>query len=482
MEAAELYAQLLADHRVSPEYRAHYQQCFRRAQQVRRQRDSSYRQQIESLTLDSALKVYGEVLAKLQQAYVDQDKATLPLLFREGVQEVQNGLNDPAFRRIYLETAESESIREFRDDVLLQPDEADLLRREDLQAKVRAIALTAKAKLGLNASLVVLEFACGACAGLDEYTHYLTPDQLVEAHTAWKGDYTGVGIDLALSEQGLVVDHVVPGSPAHVNGIKAGDRLLRIGDKRLAELKTENPADLLKGDNGTIVEVEVAGGSQHPRVVRLKRRSISLPSVSEPRFLDERLGIAYLQVAAFRESTVQEVDSALAKLQAAGMTVLILDLRSNWGGLFEVATQVSERFLSTGIIAFTRGHSDEFNTTYRAHAVSSLAVPLVVLIDSETASSAEMLAGALKENHRATLVGQTTFGKGTIQKLRSLHSVPAAIRMTVAKFYSPEGHPYADLGVSPSIVVERGTRVVDLDHDPQVQAALEVARPLAVGR
>jgi carboxyl-terminal processing protease len=109
-----------------------------------------------------------------------------------------------------------------------------------------------------------------------------------------------------------------------------------------------------------------------------------------------------------------------------------------------------------------------------------LTVPLIVLIDADTASSAEMLAGALKENHRATLVGQATFGKGTIQKVRKLHSVPAAIRMTVAKFYSPQGRSYAEHGVGPDVAAERPNPAADLDHDPQVQAALDVARPLVL--
>jgi carboxyl-terminal processing protease len=200
----------------------------------------------------------------------------------------------------------------------------------------------------------------------------------------------------------------------------------------------------------------------------------------EPRFLDERLGIGYVQITGFQESTVQEVDVALAKLQNAGMKALILDLRGNMGGLFEVAVQVAERFLSSGIIAFTRGQAEESNLTYRARPMSTLAVPLVILIDTDTASSAEMLAGALKENNRGTLVGQATFGKGSIQKVRKLHSVPAAIRVTVAKFYSPQGHSYGDQGVTPDVVVERSGAVVELERDSQVQAAVDVARRLVM--
>jgi carboxyl-terminal processing protease len=480
LKAAELYEQLLAGNRNSVEFRGHYQKCLRRAQQMRRQYDLSYRHQFEHLTLDNALKVYLEVLTRLKNTYVDKEKATGPVLFREGIKELQNGLTDPAFCRLYLRDTQSDSIRAFREQVLSHGENEEVSGKEDAQSKVRAIALEAKTLLGLNPSLVVLEFACGACAGMDEYTHYLSPDQFAEITNSWKGEYAGVGLSLSLEEREPVVDQVIPGSPAQIGGIKTGDRLLRIGNRLVPALTTDGASELLKGEVDTVIELEVASGTQRPRVVKLKRQLLSLPSVLEPRFLDERLGIGYVQLAGFHESTVQEIDVALAKLQTAGMKVLILDLRGNMGGLFEVAVQVAERFLSSGIIAFTRGQTEEFNTTYRARAMSMLAVPLVVLIDTETASSAEMLAGALKENHRGTLVGQATFGKASIQKVRRLHSVPAAIRMTVARFFSPEGHSCCDQGVSPDIVVDRLPAAADGGRDPQVQAALDVARRLVL--
>jgi carboxyl-terminal processing protease len=209
---------------------------------------------------------------------------------------------------------------------------------------------------------------------------------------------------------------------------------------------------------------------------------VHVPSVSEPRFLDDRLGIAYLQIAGFQETTVPELDLAIAKLQSAGMRVLILDLRGNLGGLFETALQVTERFLSSGVIVCTQGQSPEYNRIYQAHGMNSLTAPLVVLIDAETASSAEMLAGALKENQRGKLVGRTTFGKGSIQKVRRLDSTPAAVRMTVAKFFSPRGNSYRG-GVVPDLDIPRSdSPMVDSDQDPQIQTALDLARSLALGQ
>jgi carboxyl-terminal processing protease len=476
LKAAGFYEQLLARNKRSAEFRQHYQNCLRRAQQLRRQQDVSYRHQVESLSLDNALKVYAEVVTKLQQAYVDKDKATFSLMFREGIRELENGLSDPSFCRMHLAHVDADAIRAFQEQVLVPLRAVEISRREEIQTTVRSLAVAAKTELGLHPSLLVVELASGACAGLDEYTHYLTPGQLIQSDALSRGELVGVGIELAPDEQRPVVECVLPASPAEAVGIRAGDRLLRIDDR--TELTTENATDLLKGELDSAVELEVTGAGQKPRIVKLKRQVLSLPSVSEPRFIDEHLGIGYVQITGFQESTAQEVDTALAKLEATGMRALVLDLRGNMGGLFDVAVQVAERFLSSGIVAFTRGQSDESNVTYRARPMSTLTVPLVVLIDSDTASSAEMLAGALKDNHRGTLVGQPTFGKGSIQKVRKLQSVPAAIRMTVAKFYSPQGHPYADVGVLPDIAVERPIAVRDLDRDPQVQSALDAARRL----
>jgi carboxyl-terminal processing protease len=250
----------------------------------------------------------------------------------------------------------------------------------------------------------------------------------------------------------------------------------------VAGLPTEVAAELLRGEAGTALDLEVRTVDQPARVLRLKRQAVSVPSVSEPRVLDERSGIAYLQLLAFQETTVPELDLAIAKLQALGMRVLVLDLRGNAGGLFETAVQVVERFLSSGIIVSTHGQLRDYNVTYQAHGMSVVAVPLVVLVDGETASSAELVAGALKDNQRGTLVGQTTFGKGSVQKVRKLHTGPGGLRVTVARFYSPAGQPYCGTGILPDYPVRRLDAPVDLERDGQVQAALDVARRLMMDR
>jgi carboxyl-terminal processing protease len=483
LKASELYERILSREHHVADIKERYQDCLRRAQQARRHHDMSYRQQILRLTLQESLQLYCEVLAKLQASYVERDKTDLTLLFQQGLEELRRALSDESFRRLYLPGAGQESIREFQ--TRLQSAKAGLAMRRmaEIESGARDLASAGQKALGLKPTVVVMELMAGACSGLDEYTYYLTPAQLNELSDFWRGEIVGVGIELTCDDQKLLISQVIPGSPAQANGLKAGDQILRIDNKSAAGLTHEAASELLRGAADTTVELQVASGNTRQRLVKLTRQIISVPSISEPRFLDERLGIAYLQLIAFQETTLLELDLAVAKLQAAGMKVLIVDLRGNAGGLFEVAVHVVERFLSAGVIVFTQGQgsASKFNNTYEAHEINALAIPLIVLVDGETASAAEVVAGALKDNQRGTVVGETTFGKGSIQKVRKLDLVPAGIRVTVAKFYSPHGQPYSGNGVVPHVVVGRPESSLDIDHDPQVQAALDMARPLAMG-
>jgi carboxyl-terminal processing protease len=340
--------------------------------------------------------------------------------------------------------------------------------------------------LGAKPVLIVLEFACGACAGLDEYTWYIPPGQYAEVHAALRGEFVGVGLELTKEDQKLLVSQVLPASPADTAGVRAGDQLLRVGKTGATGLSAEAGLEALKGEPGTAVQIEILpSGESAPRTLNLIRERVSVPSVSEPRFLGNRMAaIGYVQVTSFQESTVRELDDALGKLQMAGVRALILDLRGNPGGLVDAAVSVVERFVPAGIVTSTRGQLRSYNRTYEAHNPAAFNAPLVVLIDGQTSSAAELVAGALKDHDRATLVGQTTFGKGTIQRYARLTSVPAGLRLTVAKFYSPRGQAYTGLGVTPHVEVERSSLdwSMDPEQDPQIHAALDAAGRLAIGR
>ncbi|HEV3078649.1 MAG TPA: S41 family peptidase [Gemmataceae bacterium] len=479
--AADLWYEVLIRDRSVADVKKNHQYCLRRAQQLARHQDSSYRQQVLTMSLENALQHYGEVLAKLQADYVDPSKVQLPLLFKQGLDELSFALSEE-MRQAYFSEVPSEAVAVFRSELQNTWADKPVRKPSDAQNLARDLALAAKRDLGLKPSLVVLELACGACNALDECTFYLTPRQFSELNASLKGETAGIGAELNITADGVFVSQVLPGSPAQQNDLLYGDRILRIDGKSGLAL-AEAAVELLRGEPGTTVEIEAQTGKKEPRVLKLKRQVVRLASVSEPRFLDLAQGIGYLQLLAFQESTVEELNLAIEKLQAQGMRALILDLRGNPGGLFDVARQVVERFVSAGVIVSTQGRvAGDYNTTYHAHGMNILAVPLVVLVDGETASSAEMVAGALKDNLRGKLVGKTTFGKGSIQKIKTLNSAQTGIRMTVARFYSPRQQSYDGRGVAPHLDIElRPSMSMSMEMDNQVQAALEVARSLILG-
>ncbi|MBV9125134.1 MAG: S41 family peptidase, partial [Planctomycetes bacterium] len=322
---------------------------------------------------------------------------------------------------------------------------------------------------------------CGACNGLDEYTYYLTPGQLAETYASLKGEVVGVGIeDVAVEEGKLIIKALLPGSAATKAGLQVGDRILRLDKKPVDNLTGDGALDRFRGEVGTTIDLEILSpGYREPRLCTLTREAVQVKSVVGTDMLDPRMGIGYFQLVDFQESTVQEMDDAITSLQMQGMKALILDLRGNPGGLFEVAIQIAERFLAEGIIVATQSPVHSQNKTYEANNLEALDFPLVVLIDGDTASAAEVVAGALKENRRATLVGQTTYGKGSIQCVVKLDTVPAGIRITLAKFFSPQGHPYNGCGVTPHIVVDRTSHGFD---EAQRLMALQEARQMLMMR
>jgi carboxyl-terminal processing protease len=466
LEACRCYDEILHQDRGNAEVRKAYQRCLRRYQIVRRHRDNTYRQVVTRLTPAQALDVYEQVLAIVAAAYVDRGKAQLPAMFQQGLQELRFALEETVFVQEHFAGATPEAVAAFRDR-LEAWGERKLANGREARDQVLAVA-RAGLQVGLPArpglvTIIALEFACGACNALDEYTLFLTPGSFSDAQAGLRGRAVGVGIDLALVDQHLEIARVYPRGPAREAGLLRHDRLLRINGAEVGDLPPDAAAERLRGEAGTAVRLEIlTPGQEEPRVVELVRRAVNVPSVEyevQTVMTDtgEMVPIGLIRISAFQDNTVQEVKEALASLQTDGMRVLILDLRGNPGGAFKAAVQVAGLFLGEGVVVLTQSpHPEYHNKSHRVHLPNPVSVPMVVLIDGDTASAAEVLAGALKEHRRATLVGQTTFGKGSIQCLipldrPPLDRTPGGIRITVARIYSPASQPYNEAGVRPDV-------------------------------
>ncbi len=205
--------------------------------------------------------------------------------------------------------------------------------------------------------------------------------------------------------------------------------------------------------------------------------------MQDVKIVDRQYGIGYLRLTSFQKTTNREFDEALWQLHRDGMKSLIVDVRGNPGGLLPAAVEVADKFVTSGTIVSTRGRNSHEDFDYQAHAVGTWSVPLVVLIDGDTASASEIFAGAIHDHRRGTVVGQRSYGKGSVQGIFALNASKAGVRLTTAKFFSPGGHAIAHNGVYPDVLVRTakkpvtgGQSQIASAEDATLSAGLQVAR------
>lgn len=469
--ACDVYLRLLADDRQQSDLRERLGHCLRRWQQARRLADEHYRHHVAAMPLSQSLTTYSEVISLLQRYYVEPARVDAGRLWRAGLEEIRNALSDPSFVAEQLAGIAASEVADFRAR-LEREIQSPVPDVRELRSALRGLAWDAHQRLGVNPSVIVLEAACGACQSGDDYTSFVPPGRTVLETAHWNGELAAFGITVT-ARDGLVVERVAPGSWAASQGMQAGDRIVRVGKNSLEKLTAEAALEMIRGERQVLASLTIAGGGMaEPRTIALPE---SLPSVFDVAM--ERDGVGTIRLGSFQRTTLQEFDSAVLRLRAEGMRALILDLRGNPGGSFVAAVQIAERFIGDGVIVSTQGQLRGLSRLFRAQNAAALDVPVVVLVDGDTASAAEVLAGALKDNHRAILVGQPTFGKDTIQQWWHT-SAGGAVQLTLARFLLPGGRTFAGVGVSPNFVENRR----DPMRDFQFEAALEHATRLAALR
>jgi carboxyl-terminal processing protease len=447
----------------------------------RRYADGSFLRGVAGLPPDEALDLYGQVLLKIQAHYVEAPN--WQELVDNGTSNLEIALSEPAFVHRNLPERDRPAVGEFCSALRRVLSSRVIASREDARNAAATAARLAEARLELSGTAVVLEYLCGATSALDPYSAYLTPDQLHEVYAQIDGNFVGLGIELKAKDADLWIVRVIPGSPAEQAGIRPGDHILSVDGQPTARLSTDRAANLLQGEAGTMVTLVLSTPPEPPRQVSLRRRRVDVPSIDSAQILDRQLGIGYLRLVCFQKTTSSDLEVALWKLQREGMKSLIIDLRGNPGGLLITSVEVADKFIQRGVIVSTRGRSVQEDFTYSAHSAGTWRVPLVLLIDRETASAAEIFAGAIREHRRGTVVGVRSFGKGSVQGIFPLDLSGAGVRLTTAKFFSPSGRPYCRIGVEPDVVVRACARPTDgppvtppADDDAMLAAALQVAR------
>ena len=302
-------------------------------------------------------------------------------------------------------------------------------------------------------SLELFEGAMDGMLGqLDDYSTYISPEDLPNFQNEIDLQHVGLGIRIAIDPETkqLKVVSPVANSPALRAGIRAGDRILRIGKTPTEGMSVGDAAALLGGEPGTSVTLSILHeGAKKPVEITVVREVIQEDSVlgdtcnadgSWNFFLGGRDRIGYVRIVSFDDETVEELRDALAKLTARGMRGLVLDLRDNPGGYLDAAVDVCNLFVRSGVIVTTRRRDGSVSETFTADGRAPFTnFPMAVVVDQETASAAEIVAACLQDHHRATVVGQRTFGKGTVQEIIYLEPGCGAMKLTTASYWRPSG-------------------------------------------
>ena len=322
----------------------------------------------------------------------------------------------------------------------------------------------------------------GMVSSLDPYSAYLDGDEYDEIKISSAGQYSGVGLEVSMRDDQVVVVSPFDGSAAAKAGIRPGDVIATIDGVAVNTTSLADTIGRMRGKEGTSVKIGILReGSDEPLQFTLKRSQVELRSVKAE--LPEA-GFGYVRISQFSETTGDDLNAALKDLRkrnGAPLKGLVLDLRDNPGGVLEAAVSVADTFLDSGVIVTAKGRTPESKFEMDATPGDALdGAPIVVLVNGGSASAAEIVAGALKDHHRATLMGRTTFGKGSVQTVMPL-SGDRGIKLTTSLYYTPSGISINHRGIAPDIELERDPKPAAVPvpaNAPLLQRDAEVRRAL----
>lgn len=296
----------------------------------------------------------------------------------------------------------------------------------------------------------------GMLRALDEHSDFLEPEAYSEMQDDTAGKFSGIGIHIGLRDGVLTVIAPIEDTPAFRAGLQSGDRIVAIEGETTQGITLRQAVDKLRGEKGTEVNLSVQGPHEtEARDVSIVRDDITVPNVKGVRLIRDRVG--YIRITHFAAPTGELLQQALEELTEEGMEALVLDLRSNPGGLLKAAIDVTQKFLPGGeVIVSTRGRPGVYDevVSKATGPYHNVEIPLAVLVNGGSASASEIVAGALQDHKRAIIVGDTTFGKGSVQSvIRLMPQGESAIRLTTALYYTPAGRQIHDKGIDPDIRV-----------------------------
>lgn len=318
----------------------------------------------------------------------------------------------------------------------------------------------------------------GAIQGLvgslgDPYSFFLPPQEAKDFEESIQGEFSGAGMVIDKRDNILTVISPIKGTPADKAGIKAGDKILRIDDEITTDMTIDEAVSRIKGERGTSVTLTILHeGEDDPEEIRIVRDIIQIPTIET----EEKRGAFIISIYSFNDNSPELFQEALQAFDRSGSDKLVLDLRGNPGGYLESAVEMSSWFLPAGKAVVIEDYGKEHTQkAYRSRGYDAFGddLRMVVLVDGGSASAAEIMAGALQEHGKAVLVGTKTFGKGSVQELVPVTRT-TALKITVAKWLTPNGRSISKEGLAPDIEVKASEEDLAAGRDPQMEKALEI--------
>ncbi len=305
----------------------------------------------------------------------------------------------------------------------------------------------------------------------DKHSSYMDPIQYNDMTALTSGDYEGIGVLVNTEGAYLTVSEIFKGSPAEKAGLEPGDQVLAVDGKDMTGVLPSLVRQKILGPKGTTVVLTIKRGEKEPFEISIQRATINVPSVEGELRSD---GIAYIKLRTFGQKTNDELKAQLQEMLAKNPKGLIIDLRNNGGGLLTTAIAIGSQFLNDGTLVIEQ-YGDGKETIHKVIPGGiATEIPMVVLVNQFSASASELLAGALQDYGRATIVGTVTYGKGTVQEWLPLANQEGAVRITIAKWLTPKERNIHEVGIKPDVQIDLTEDDMKANRDPQLDKAVEI--------
>jgi carboxyl-terminal processing protease len=433
---------------------------------------------IRAISSTQAVSLFAEVSQKIDERSLEP--TSYDVRVRRALRNLTIALDNPAFVNGLGLSADSFQLDGFRNTLARLASSSQVSNYSEARTVLTTVMNQASSVKGLTPSVVGFEFANASIDTLDKFSGLEPADPMVRNGAAVEGvrsaaleeEIVGVGVKVREHAEGLVVVKPLRGGPAAEAGIQTGDIVVSINGRELAGMTMGNSVDLMKGPSGSQMTLRIYRETKGERDFVLTRRMVRVWTVNDTRILDGT-NVGYFSLSRFSQGSTAEIDQALNTLYSKGMKSLIIDLRGNPGGLLTTCVEVSDRFLACGTIVSTKGRLSTDNMVEQATFSKTWSIPLVVLVDENSASASEIFAAAIQENGRGVVVGTKSYGKGSVQTHFPLSAMSGDLRLTTALFYSPTGRRMAGEGVSPDVEVNDRDGVVN--GDEVLDTALRVA-------